>query len=64
VGHRDGPAGTSGTTEFYTRQQASIVFKRLVDMHWDERLHGKDTVILPESEKAVVRSGLVPVSHG
>ncbi|KAA0151981.1 hypothetical protein FNF31_03538 [Cafeteria roenbergensis] len=59
VSHRDGLAGVAGSTEFFTRQQAAIVFKRLVERGWDVVGLGASAHPILDADRAVVRSGIV-----
>ena len=64
VSHRDGLAGVAGSTEFFTRQQAAIVFKRLVERGWDVVGLGASAHPILDADRAVVRSGIVQVRLG
>ena len=63
VAHRDGLAGVAGSTEFFTRQQAAIVFKRLVERGWDLVGLGSGAHPIMDADRTVVRSGIVQVSE-
>jgi hypothetical protein len=63
VATRDGDASNPEKTEFFIRQQASVMFKRTVARGWT-CLSKEKTALISDADKAAVRGGIISVSPG